>query len=138
MKPTPRSLLRSLVFVSVFVAACAGPGASLAPSAPPEASPGATIRPTPTPVGGGPVATPEEAAAAVIASDPQFEGAIKLTPDLIGASRWWVATPLKDGGFRVEITIGSGDCEAGCIDKHTWTYDVSADGQITLVSETDN
>ena len=31
--------------------------------------------------------------------------------------------------------VGWGDCPAGCIDEHVWTYDVAQDGTITVVSE---
>jgi hypothetical protein len=71
----------------------------------------------------------------VIATDPRFSGAIQLTPDIIGASKWWVATPIDDGGYRIELTVGWGDCQAGCISKHTWTYEVTQDGGVELVSE---
>ena len=82
------------------------------------------------------VATPEEAAALVIASDPRFAGTIKLSPDNIGASRWWEAAALADGGFQIMLTIGWGDCPSGCIDRHSWVYRVTADGLVTLESET--
>jgi hypothetical protein len=82
------------------------------------------------------VATPEEAAALVIATNRMFAGAIRLTADIIGASKWWVATPLANGGFTVELTIGWGDCPAGCINRHVWTFEVAPEGQVKLVSET--
>lgn len=91
--------------------------------------------PSPTPIVVD-VASPEAAAALVIATDPRFAGTIKLTPDIIGASRWWEAEPLARRGFRITVTIGWGDCPAGCIDRHTWTYDVSADGDVVFVGET--
>jgi hypothetical protein len=82
------------------------------------------------------VATPGDAASIVIASNPMFAGAIELTPDVIGASRYWEAQPLDGGGYRIVLTVGWGDCPAGCIEKHVWTYDVGPDGQLTLVGET--
>jgi hypothetical protein len=72
----------------------------------------------------------------VIASDPRFAGTIELTPDIIGASRWWTAEPLPGGGYRIELTIGWGDCPAGCIDRHVWTYEVTPEGAVELVGET--
>lgn len=81
------------------------------------------------------MATPEEAAALVIATNRVFAGAIQLTADIIGASKWWVATPLPSGGFSVEVTVGWGDCPAGCINRHVWTFEVSPEGQVKLVSE---
>ena len=76
-----------------------------------------------------------DAAALVIATDPRFSGAIELTPDIIGASKWWKAEALPGGGYRIELTVGWGDCFAGCIERHVWTFDVDATGGVTLVSE---
>jgi hypothetical protein len=122
--------MRTLIVIAAcaaVLAACAGPAATPSPEPTPQ--------PTPTPVGA-PVSNAEEAAALVIATDPRFAGTTQLNPDVIGASRWWTSSPLSDGGFRIEVTIGWGDCPAGCINRHVWTYDVTADGAITLGSET--
>jgi hypothetical protein len=112
----------------VTLAACNAAGA-------PSPTPVPTPQPTPTPIVA-PVASPEDAAALVIATDPRFSGAIKLSPDLIGASKYWEAEPLAAGGYRIKLTLGWGDCPAGCINKHVWTFDVDATGGLTLVSET--
>jgi hypothetical protein len=101
----------------------------------PTPTPAPTIRPTPTPIAVT-VTTPADAAALVIATNPLFAGTMELRPDVIGASRWWTAEPLATGGYRVELTVGWGDCMAGCIERHVWTYDVDASGGLTLVSET--
>lgn len=115
-----------LLSLTMFVGAC-----SFASPAPPGA---ASEAPSPTPIAVD-VSSPEAAAALVIATDPRFAGTIKLTPDLIGLSRWWESEPLANGGFRIRLTIGWGDCPSGCINRHTWTYDVTADGQVSLESE---
>jgi hypothetical protein len=112
----------------VLLAAC-GPAASSAPTPPPSA------RPTPTPIAPA-VGTPEEAAARVIAVNPLFAGAIPLTPDVIGASKWWTAAPLAAGGYTIELTVGWGECPAGCIERHVWTFEVQPDGAVKLVKET--
>ena len=39
------------------------------------------------------------------------------------------------GAFIVSVTVGWGDCQSGCIDKHTWQYAVAPDGTVTLQSE---
>jgi hypothetical protein len=116
--------------ISLLLVALAACNAAGVPSPTPEPS----LRPTPTPITA-PVAAPEDAAALVIATDPRFAGAIELTPDIIGASKWWKAEPLASGGYRIELTIGWGDCPSGCIDRHVWTFDVDATGGVTLVSE---
>ena len=126
------------VLIVIIVAACtdAGRSGSAAPtSTAPAGTPTPTLKPpSPTPIAVD-VASPADAAALVIATDPLFEGAIELTPDIIGASRWWEAMAVAGGGYRVTITIGWGDCPSGCINEHVWDFEVSADGQVTLLGE---
>ena len=128
---TRLATLGAAAFFALALAACSAGAASPTPTLAPSPTP----RPTPTPVAVS-VSSPAEAAAIVLASDPRFAGAIELTPDIIGASRWWKAEALPGGGYRVEVTIGWGDCPAGCIDRHVWTFDVDPTGGLTLVSET--
>jgi hypothetical protein len=127
-----RIALPLLAVVAILAGAC---GAAVGSAPPNGASPdGASPAPTPTPIAPL-IASPDEAAALVIAADPRFAGTIKLTPEVIGLSRWWESKPLEGGGFRIQLTIGWGDCPAGCINRHTWTYDVSAHGDVTFVEE---
>jgi hypothetical protein len=70
----------------------------------------------------------------VIASDPRFAGVQALNPGLIGASAWYEVEQSADG-YRVAITIGWGDCMAGCISRHSWVFDISNDGTIALEKE---
>jgi hypothetical protein len=127
----PRAALAFIVLgAAILVAACAAAGA---PS--PSPSPSPTARPTPTPIVA-PARTAEEAAALVIATNPLFAGARPLDPEMIGASKWWKATPLAGGGYSIELTVGWGDCPAGCINRHVWTFEVAANGGVKLVGET--
>jgi hypothetical protein len=121
----------ALLLTLVVCAACGPAGA---PSSSPVPTPQPSQQPTPTPLAA-PVSTPAGAAALVIATDSRFAGAIQLTPDIIGASKWWKAEPLAGGGYRIELTIGWGDCPSGCINRHVWTFDVDATGKVTLVGE---
>jgi hypothetical protein len=123
-----RSMPLALSVLVVAVAAC-NTGAA------PTPSPAPTVRPTPTPIAVR-VASPADAAALVIATNPMFAGTTELRSDMIGASKWWKAEALPDGGYRIELTIGWGDCPAGCIERHVWTFDVDAAGAVKLVSET--
>ena len=124
----PRRALLLGLLLTLLLAACGG-----APT--PSPSPVPTPRPTPTPIAA-PVSTPEEAAALVIATDSRFAGTMPLTPDVIGASQWWTATPLAGGGYTIELTMGWGDCQAGCIERHVWTFEVDPQGTVELISET--
>lgn len=122
-----RHALSLLALLAIVLGACTTDGGS---------SPGASGSPaaTPTPIAAD-VASPADAAALVIATDPRFEGAIELTPDVIGGSKYWEATALDGGAYQIVLTIGWGDCPSGCINKHTWTFRVTADGQVTLLAE---
>ena len=84
-----------------------------------------------------PAVTPisaDAAVAAVLAQDPMFAGIEPRDPDLIGQAAWSEVTETDDG-WEVVIRIGWGDCPAGCISEHTWTYAVSPTGEVNLVDE---
>lgn len=117
---------RTLLPLTLLLLAACTPGG--APSSPPSSS-----APTPTPIGN-PVARVDEAARLVIASDPRFAGVTKFDPELIGASAWWEGTATTTG-FEITITIGWGDCPAGCINKHVWRYAVGSDASVSLIEE---
>jgi len=134
----PRPALIGAALVLGTAAACGGSAGG------PSVAPTATVRPTPTAVVEAPTPTPVtvvvgspfDAATLVIATNPLFTGAAPRDEGMIGMSKWWVATPLSEGRFRIDVTIGWGDCMAGCIDRHVWTYEVWPDGTLELVSET--
>ena len=72
----------------------------------------------------------------MIAHEPRLAGIVKRDPDMIGQSSWYEVMPASGvGAFIVTVRIGWGDCQAGCIDEHTWVYAVSPDGSVTLQSE---
>lgn len=126
--PSSLAALPLVLLTTAVLAACGPAGA-------PSPSPAPSARPTPTPIVA-PASTPEEAAALVIATDSRFAGTLPLTPGVIGASKWWTATPLAGGGFEIEITMGWGDCPAGCIERHVWTFEVDESGAVELIEET--
>lgn len=118
-------LVLSAIVLLATVAACS--------SAPTQSSP---TQPSPTLVGGL-VTTPQQAIAAVVAHDPRFATVGPYRPDLIGQSAWYKVTPASGvGAFVVEIEIGWGDCPAGCIDRHTWTFAVLPDGTVNPQADT--
>ena len=134
----PRPALICAALVLGTAAACGGSAGA------PSGAPTPTVRPTPTAVVEAPtptpvtvvVGSPADAATLVIATNPLFTGTTPRDEGMIGQSKWWVATPLSEGRFRIDVTIGWGDCMAGCIDRHVWTYEVWPDGTLELVSET--
>jgi hypothetical protein len=124
-----------MIILAAALGACAS-GAAPAPSSPSKAAPSLSATPTSSASseGGVQIDTPDEAARLVIASDPNFEKVGKKDPDLIGQCCYYEAVRGQEG-FRVRITMGWGDCPAGCIDQHTWTYEVGADGAIRLIGQ---
>jgi hypothetical protein len=117
-----------LALVALLAAAALSAGACAA-GAPPSTTPIPSA-----PAGTGSL-TRDEAAALALASDPGFAGIGPLDPDLIGQSAWYEVSP-GTVGWRVTITKGWGDCQAGCISRHTWVFDVDPQGTVTLVEET--
>lgn len=120
-----------LLAVGMLVAACSS---SATPN--PSTSPASPASPS--------ISSAEEAAAAVAATNDRFTGIEQKNPDMIGQGSFWEATPTSSGayaggtsgGWKVTYTIGWGDCPAGCIYQHVWTYQVDPDGTVTLKSET--
>jgi len=118
--------------IVLAVAACTSAGVGPTATAPTTGSPPAPPPSTTPPV---PITTPDEAARLVLASDPRFAGIGPYDPAAIGQAAWYEANAEGDR-FRVVVRIGWGDCPAGCIDEHRWTYEVTRDGTIRLVEET--
>jgi uncharacterized surface anchored protein len=127
---TPRSPVAAAgvaVLLAVFIAC--SPAVTPGPSESPSPTATASVAPSPTTI-----SSPEAAAALVVASDPRFAGIGPKDPNLIGACCWWEASAGQDG-FDVRVEIGWGDCPAGCINRHDWTFSVTTAGAVTLVSE---
>lgn len=104
--------------LALVLAACSGPGGG-------SPSPSASAAPPDS---------PEAAARAVLALSPLFGSIGPRDPNLIGQAAWWEAAP-QGNGWQVTVTAGWGDCPAGCIDRHTWTWSVGADGAVALTAE---
>lgn len=115
--------LAALLVPLVLVAACSAPGPAATATAPAPS----------------PATTADEAVAAVRAIVPIFDGIGPLDPDVIGADRWWVAEPVDAAdpslGWTVTFTVGWGDCQAGCIDRHAWSWSVLGDGSLVYIGE---
>lgn len=78
-----------------------------------------------------------DAAAAVrlvLAEQDRFAGIGPRDDDLIGQSSWFEVA-ASDDGWEVVVRLGWGDCPAGCIDEHRWTYAVGRDGTVELLHE---
>ena len=128
-----RTTLLAMIALPLLVAGCAGAaGPTAHPSAPPSAPTGPS--PTPTPVT---VKTSEQALARVLLAEPRLAGIRPYDPNLIGQSSWYKVAPASGvGAFVVNVRVGWGDCQAGCIDEHQWAYAVTPDGAVSILTET--
>jgi hypothetical protein len=96
---------------------------------------GATGTPSSTPATGT-IDTPEAAIDRVVAEEPRLGGILPFDSGMIGQSSWYAAERAADGeGYIVTVRVGWGDCESGCIDEHSWVFDVARGGQVTVTSE---
>lgn len=120
-----RLLLATLLGIGLLVAACGG--TSRDPSVVPTVPPAPTLEP---------VTTPEGAVAAVIAREPRLTGITEFDPELIGQGTYYEVSQASGvGAFVVRVTVGWGDCPAGCINRHEWLYAVQPDGTAVLQAE---
>ncbi len=123
----PAGLLAA-VALATLIAACGGsaqggsPGASAAPSA----SSGAG--------GSGVVESGLAAVEAIRDRVSLFDGFGIKKDDMIGQASWWTADPVGQD-WRVVFETGWGDCQAGCIDRHRWTWMVKHDGTLVFGGE---
>lgn len=65
---------------------------------------------------------------------PDFTGIGPADPNLIGQAAWYRVTEVADG-WQVQVRIGWGDCEAGCIHERRWVFAVGREGSVELVGE---
>lgn len=78
--------------------------------------------------------TAAQAARLALAEQPRFAGIGPRDENLIGQAAWYEVTAADDG-WQVVIRIGWGDCPAGCINEHRWTYAVSRDASVELIRD---
>jgi hypothetical protein len=107
--------------IAGVIAGCAGSASGTDPG------------PSPTP---GRVTTATEARARVVAYEPRLAGIQPFDSGLVGQANWYTVQPASGvGAFVVTVRVGWGDCEAGCIDEHSWVYAIAPDGTLSDVSE---
>jgi hypothetical protein len=121
-----RRFVRSLIVIGLMaVATVAGCAGAASPSFP-----------VPTPAAST-VTTPVDAVARVVGLEPRLAGIQTFDSGLVGQSSWYTVEPASGvGAFVVEVRVGWGDCESGCIDEHGWVFAVAADGAVSVLSET--
>jgi hypothetical protein len=124
-----------LLAIGLLLGACASTSTPPPSPSPSFDQPSSSALPSPSVVPGPTTISSSDAAATIVlASDPRFTGLTAQDPNLIGQCCFYVVTPAGDG-FTVRIEIGWGDCPAGCINRHHWSYTVGRDGTIHLDHE---
>jgi len=82
-----------------------------------------------------PIDTPAEAHEAVLATGAPLNGFTQLSSEMIGASQYY-EVKWEPGGTSIWVVIytyGWGDCQAGCISRHTFIYKVHpTTGEVTF------
>ena len=78
--------------------------------------------------------TSGEAVDLVLQQNPLFAAIGPRDSELIGQAAWYEVMEAAEG-WQVEIRIGWGDCPAGCINEHRWTYLVSSTVDVDLIEE---
>jgi hypothetical protein len=131
-----------LVLVLLVAAACSSAAAPTQPpfvppvaSTNPSSAPSEDLTPVPGASASALLSEGDRVAAAVLATDPLFTNLQPYNADLIGQCCFYTVRQTSDG-WTVTIEIGWGDCPAGCIDKHRWTFTVDKAGAITKTGET--
>jgi hypothetical protein len=131
--------LAALFAVATLLLACGAYGASPAPTTSPAAS--AATSPTASPTSAPSASLPPitnvgstAQAAAVVFATQGINRISPSNPSVIGQSVWYDAAQ-DASGYSVTVTAGAGDCQAGCIQQHSWTYHVGPDGTVNLVSD---
>ena len=120
---------RTLPFVPVLLAVLALAAAACGPAGPKaSATTGGGGGP------GGPVQSGLGAVETVRDRVPLFDGFEVQIRDMVGQASFFTVEPAASS-WRVTVETGWGDCPAGCIDRHTWTWDVAEDGTVTFVGE---
>ncbi len=75
-----------------------------------------------------------QAAGVALSQQARFRGIGPFDSNTIGQAAWYKVAASSDG-WEVLIRIGWGDCPAGCINEHRWTYTVGRDGSVGLTRE---
>jgi hypothetical protein len=81
----------------------------------------------------GPI-TRAEAISQVLAQDARFADIGPKDPDMIGQAAWYEVSDIDDG-WQIRVRIGWGDCPSGCINQHSWIYEVNRSGDLSLASQ---
>lgn len=69
-------------------------------------------------------------AAALADRFESIPGVLAADPNGWGGDGNDIRATVRDGGWRLDYSVGFGDCPSGCIHRHTWSFAVGADGEV--------
>lgn len=72
-------------------------------------------------------------AAALAARFAPLEGVLSAEPNGSGGDGNDIRASRHADGWRLDYSIGFGDCPAGCIHRRTWSFAVGADGRVRFL-----
>jgi len=131
-----RTLLKVFLPLALLLAAVA-PAAAADEAPAPDATPEAVMYSVGGYLGALPITTAEEAHAAVLAAGGPFADFSYNTGALIGASKYYdvKGAPGSAAAWIVVYTYGWNDCPSGCINGHSFSYQVEPlTGTVTFES----
>lgn len=65
----------------------------------------------------------------------RIDGIIHAEENGVGGDGADIRARLQDGGWRLDYSFGFGDCPAGCIERHTWSFHVTEAGAVVFLGE---
>lgn len=62
-----------------------------------------------------------------------IEGIHSAGPNTVAGDANDIRAVVEDSAIRLEYSVGFGDCPAGCIGRHIWSFRVHEDGEVEFV-----
>jgi hypothetical protein len=62
-----------------------------------------------------------------------LNGVVWAEPNGFGGDGNDIRARVQDGGWRLDYSVGYGDCPAGCTSRHTWSFHVGSGGAVSYL-----
>lgn len=62
-----------------------------------------------------------------------IDGVLAAETNRMGGDGNDIRARPRDGGWQLDYSVGFGDCPAGCINRHTWSFVVDGDGVVRYI-----
>jgi hypothetical protein len=74
-------------------------------------------------------------AAALARLFSRIDGITNAEENGVGGDGNDIRARLQQNGWRLDYSVGFGDCPSGCIERHAWSFFVSASGNVSFLGE---